>query len=515
MRPDSPAADPAGRPTGTASRSVAGVTGVTKRFGLTEALRDVSLAVERGESHGLVGRNGAGKSTLVAVLTGLLRPDAGEVWFGGEPAPAFAQRERWRERVACVYQRSTVIPSLTVAENLVLNAYPEERRGVVRWGSLRREARALLDEWGLDVKVDRLASELTVGQRQLVEIARALRLGTRFMILDEPTAQLDAREIARLFERIGRLREEGVSFLYISHHLSEIYELCQRVTVLRDGRWIATEPVAGLGKDELVRAMVGQQASFRATGARRGGIADSARGDVRLEVRGLGVEGWCRSVSFDVRAGERVGLAGLAGCGKAQVADAIVGLLKPDRGEVLVGGRRLRPGRVDRAIESGVGYVPEDRHVRGLTPNLSVEENLTLPLLGRLGRAGLVDPRRRQRRARQLFDRLGIVARTLRQHVSQLSGGNQQKTVLGRALARGPGVLVLVHPTAGVDIASKDALFETIRDTPDVAALVVSDELDELAICDRVLVMFGGELVREFGRDWQDDELVATMEGVQ
>jgi simple sugar transport system ATP-binding protein len=494
---------------------LAEVLGVAKRFGATVALHDVSLAVASGESHGLVGRNGAGKSTLVAVLTGLLRPDSGHVRFKGEPAPAFAQRERWREHVACVYQRSTVIPSLTVGENLVLAAYPRQRRGVVSWKAIRAEARALLDHWEIDVKVDQPASDLTVGQRQLVEIARALRLGTRFMILDEPTAQLEAREIARLFEHMARLQEGGVSFLYISHHLQEIYEMCQRVTVLRDGRLITTAQVEEMSKEDLVRAMVGQLGGSTAKGAAaRRGSGDKPLGEVRLRVRDLRIKGWCTNVSLEVRAGERVGLAGLAGSGKAQVADAIVGMIKPDSGEVLIGDRRLPPGRVDRAIAGGVGYVPEDRHLRGLTPNLSVEENLTIPVLDRLGPAGFVDPRRRRRRANQLVNSLRIVARTPRQLVSQLSGGNQQKTVMGRALAAQPSALVLAHPTAGVDIASKEALYETIQTTPDVAVLVVSDELEELAICDRIVVMFEGEVVREFGHGWTDDELVATMEGV-
>ena len=506
--------EPAGR-TDAAGRPLAGVVGVTKRFGATEALRDVTLTVTTGESHGLVGRNGAGKSTLVAVLTGMIKPDSGEVRFGGTSAPSFAQRERWREHVACVYQKSTVIPSLTVGENLVLNAYPGERRGLVSWKALRSEARALLAEWGIDVKVDQPAADLTVGQRQLVEIARALRLGTRFIILDEPTAQLEGREIARLFERMRQLREMGVSFLYISHHLAEIYEMCQTVTVLRDGRLITTAPVAEVGKEDLVRAMVGRPEGEQAgAAARHPDQGGETLGEVRLKVRDLSVRGWCTGVSLEVRAGERVGLAGLAGSGKAQVADAIVGLIKPDGGEVLVADRKLRPGRVDRAVAGGVGYVPQDRHARGLAPNLSVEENLTMPVLNRLGPVGLVDPRRRRRRARTLFDSLRIVASTPRQLVSQLSGGNQQKTVLGRALASDPRALVLVNPTAGVDIASKEALYETIQTTPDVAALVVSDELDELAICDRVLVMFEGELVREFGRDRRDDEVVATMEGV-
>jgi simple sugar transport system ATP-binding protein len=294
--------------------------------------------------------------------------------------------------------------------------------------------------------------------------------------------------------------------------------MCQTVTVLRDGRAIATAAVENMSKEELVRAMVGESGSAQpgSTAPRASrGDADRSPGEVRLQVRDLGVEDRCSQVNIEVHAGERVGLAGLAGSGTAQVADAIVGLIKPDVGEVLVGGRTLQPGRVDRAVAEGVGYVPQDRHARGLAPNLSVEENLTMPVLNQLGPVGLVDPRTRRRRGRKLFDSLKIVASTPRQLVSQLSGGNQQKTVMGRALAADPSALVLVHPTAGVDIASKEALYETIQTTPDVGVLMVSDELDELVLCDRVLVMFDGRIVREFARGWKDDELVAAMEGVE
>jgi simple sugar transport system ATP-binding protein len=499
----------------TASAPVAQAIGVSKRFGATTALHDVSLAVQRGESHAVVGRNGAGKSTLVGVLTGLVKPDRGQVRFGGHVAPDVAQRERWREHVACVYQRSTVIPSLSVGENLVLNAHPSGRGRVVRWRALRAEARRLLAEWEVDADPDTPASELTVGQRQLVEIARALRLGTRFIVLDEPTARLEAREIERLFEHMRRLQGSGVSFLYISHHLDEVYEQCVRVTVLRDGRNVLTEPVAQVGREALVRAMVGQVDEGR---DRREPHATPRHADeaspVVLQVRNLTVDGACRSVTLSVRAGECVGLAGLAGCGKSQVADAIVGMLEPDDGEVVIGGRAVRPGRVDLAIEGGVGYVPEDRHARGLVQGLSVEENLTMTVLGRLGPAGIVSPRRSRRVAGELFQALGVRASALRQPVGELSGGNQQRVVLGRALASSPRALVLVSPTAGVDVASKEALYALIGGVGDMGVLLVSDELDELAICDRVLVMFDGALVREYAGDWVDDELVAAMEGM-
>jgi simple sugar transport system ATP-binding protein len=493
---------------------VAEADGVSKRFGATEALRGVSLAVANRESRALVGRNGAGKSTLVSLLTGLNRPDSGEIRFDGAPAPDVAARAQWRERAACVYQHSMVIPSLTVGENLFLNAHPGTRRGLVSWRALAAEGRRLLDEWRIDVDVDAPASGLSVGQRQLVEIARALRLGSRFIILDEPTARLDASEVARLFEHVQRLRAGGVAFLYISHHLEEIHEVCDTVTVLRDGAVVMTDAVANVTQDEIVDAMVGPSAAASMMGPRSTLRARQTEQPL-LQVRDLTIEGWCDDVSFEVLPAEFVGLAGLAGCGKAQVADAIAGLIAPDRGEVLVGDRPVPPGRVDRAIDYGIGLVPGDRHARGLCANLSTEENLTLSVLDRLGRFGLVDPSRRTDRAERLIADLDIVASSPRQPIAELSGGNQQKAVLGRALASEPRVLVLVSPTAGVDVESRRRLLEAIQRAGDLAVVVVSDDLDELAICDRVIVMFGGKVTKQLAQPLDDNELVAAMEGVQ
>jgi simple sugar transport system ATP-binding protein len=486
---------------------------VTKRFGATVALRDVTLAITAGESLALVGRNGAGKSTLVRILTGLSTPDAGEVRLNGDPAPDIAQRDRWRALVACVYQRSTVIGGLSVAENLFLNDHPTRRGGMIHWKRLQLQARALLDEWQLDLPTDAPADRLSVDQRQLVEIARALQLGTRCVILDEPTAQLEGREQRRLFEQMRRLKARGVTFLYISHHLEEVYEVCERVAVLRDGRLVAAAPVEQMDKQRLVGAMVGDERATPATSGPAGRDTPPADRPVALEVAGLTVDGWCRGVDLTVHAGERVGLAGLAGSGKAQVADAIVGMLRYQAGTVRVGGAPLGGGAVDQAIGRGVGYVPEDRHARGFCPNLSVGDNLAASILRRLARWGVVTPRRVDQAAGTLMDRLEIVASSPRQRAAELSGGNQQKAVMGRALASEPSVLVLVSPTAGVDIASKAALLAAIQRS-DAAILLVSDELDELAICDRVLVMLDGRVVRELGSAWQDHELVAAMEGV-
>jgi simple sugar transport system ATP-binding protein len=508
-------------PLGTRTAALAEAVRVTKRHGATVALRDVSLAVAPRASHALVGRNGAGKSTLVRILTGLSKPDSGEVRFGGQPAPDVAQRERWRGLVACVYQKSTVIGELTVAENLFLNAQPGPARHGVSWPALRREARRLLAEWQLDIDVRAPAGRLGVGQRQLLEIAHALHQGSRLIVLDEPTARLEGREIAQLFGHMHRLQASGVTFLYISHHLEEIYEVCAEVTVLRDGQVVTTAPVAQLRRETLVHAMVGDSAApgpAVRSGARPSEVDSLAALErapgARLEVRRLTVPGWCHEVSFEIGPGERVGLAGLAGSGKAQVADAIVGMIRPGAGEVLLDGAPLPAGRVDLAIERGIGYVPEDRHARGFAPDLTVAENLTTTVLPRLGRWGVVSARRRGGLAVRLIGSLEIVASSLRQPTGELSGGNQQKTVMGRALASEPRLLVLVHPTAGVDIAAKDALYHRIRASP-ATVLLVSDELDELDLCDRVLVMFDGRLSADFGRRRSQRELVEAMEGLR
>jgi simple sugar transport system ATP-binding protein len=513
-----PASELRGRTLGTgdaalAASPVAEAIGVSKRFGASQALSDVSVVIPAGDSRALVGRNGAGKSTLVGVLTGLLAPDAGRIRLGGEDAPGLADRQGWRERVACVYQRSTVIPTLTVAENLFLNAQPT-MGGWIAWGAVRRRARRVLEDWGLEVDVDADAERLSVEQRQIVEIARALLQGTRFIILDEPTAQLEAREVTRLFERIARLQQGGVTFLYISHHLEEIYEVCHSVTVLRDGAVVAQASLAQMPKDRVVAAMVGD--AIRDQGVRRRPGRREGAPARMLEVRHLSIPGGADDVSFHVAAGETVGLAGLAGSGKEDVGDAIAGLVVASAGEILVAGAALRPGLVADARRKGVGYVPRDRHRRGMVPQLSLAENLTLTIPERLGPAGLIRPAERAREAARLVRTLEIVASSTEQPIGELSGGNQQKAVMGRALASEPKVLVVLHPMQGVDIASKAALFGILERAraAGAAVLMVSDDLDELVACDRILVIFRGRLVAEFGADWRDHELVAAIEGV-
>jgi simple sugar transport system ATP-binding protein len=346
--------------------------GVSRRFGATVALDSVSVAVADGESRALVGRNGAGKSTLVSILTGLARPDDGEVRFAGRSAPAPGDRQGWHERVACVYQHSTLLPQLTVAENLFVNAHPRGRFGLVDWKRLHARAGQILEEWGIAVCTTAEAATLRVEDRQQVEIARALASGSRFLILDEPTARLEGSAIQRLFARLADLRARGVSLMYISHHLDEIYEVCDTVTVLRDGRLVHDGAVGDLPKAALIAAMVGDgrvasdpldASTRRHTGERAPRAPEDTGGTLRVEH--LAIDAWCSDVSFEVRPGELVGLAGLAGSGKKQVAEAIAGLRKPRTGRVLVGDRAVPPGDAKVAIAHGIGFVPQDRHAEG------------------------------------------------------------------------------------------------------------------------------------------------------
>ncbi|WIM92837.1 sugar ABC transporter ATP-binding protein [Actinoplanes oblitus] len=497
---------------GAATRPVVEATHISKRFGSTVALHDVGLVVQPGETHALVGRNGAGKSTLVSILTGLQQPDSGRLRFGGRPAPRSSDRDGWRREVACVYQKSTIIGSLSVAENLFLNRQDRGRTGLLRWPVVRRRAQELLGTYGVDVDARTLAGELSVEQRQFVEIARALSFGARFIILDEPTAQLDAGAIDRLFAKIRHLQAQQVTFLFISHHLQEVYDICDTVTVFRDARWIVTAPVADLPRDDLVAAMTGEAGGLTATRHR---TAPSRTAPPVLEVSGL-AGGNVEDLSLDVRPGEIVGLAGAGGSGRIEAAETIVGLRRPASGTVSVGGTPLRPGDVGAGLAAGIGFVPQDRHHQGFVADMSIADNATMTIAGRLGRAGLISRRRTAAEAHAMIRSLAIKTAGPDLPVRALSGGNQQKVVMARALASNPRLLVLINPTAGVDVRSKEFLLAKVEEAADggTAVLVASDELDDLRPCDRVLVLFQGRLVAELPRGWHDHDLVAAMEGM-
>ncbi|MFB9521021.1 sugar ABC transporter ATP-binding protein [Streptomyces cremeus] len=487
-------------------------SGITKRYGPTTALQDGRLTVMPGESHALVGRNGAGKSTLVTVLTGLQAPDAGTLRFDGEPAPALSDRDAWRRKVACVYQKPTVVPELSVAENLFIHRQPTGPGGVIRWKQLHAQASELLDTWDVRVDPGARTADLRVEDRQMVEIARALSFGARFIVLDEPTAQLDNKEIERLFARMRTLQESGVTFLFISHHLQEVYEVCQAVTVLRDARWITTAPVAELPRAALVEAMAGEAVTVARDAARAEVPRDAP---VRLQVTGLGSAAY-EDIDLTVREGEVVGLAGTSGSGKIELAETFAGLYRPERGIARLDGRELPFGDVPAALAAGVGCVPRDRHDQGLVSGMSIGDNATMSVLDRLGSYGFVGAEKKRAVGEELIERLDIHAEGPHQPVSDLSGGNAQKVVMARALASDPRLLVLINPTAGVDVKSKESLLARMDSAREdgTAVLVVSDEIDDLRRCDRVLVLFHGRVVADHAAGWNDHELIASIEGV-
>jgi len=514
----------------TAVGAAVEAVGIEKSFGPTRALRGVDLTLEPGRCLGLVGRNGAGKSTMVSVLSGLVQPDAGEVRFGGEPAPPAGAVHAWRERIATVHQHSMVVPDLTVAENIFLGRL-QARRGAVSWRTLKAEARRTLDDWGLEIDASAPCRGLTVEQRQLVEIARAVASGTRCLLLDEPTAALEHDAVTRLFDRVRQLVAAGVAVLYISHHLEEVFDICDDVAVLRDGALVLSAPTRELTRDRLIGAMVGPLPvrEIDATVAR---LDLSGAGDVGgaahlLEVEDLAAaspRGGLRGVSLRVAAGEQVGVVGLVSSGVITLGRVVAGADRADRGLVRLAGRELPSGRRDKALRAGVGYIPEDRRAEGFVGPLSIAENTTMTVADRIARRsrGVLVPRALERAAAPLTAALGVAAASLRQPVDELSGGNQQKVTVARALARDPKLVVAITPTRGVDVASKELLLGALREAAGRGAgvLLATDDLDDIEHCDRVVVLVRGRVAAEFRRaaapaaPFDRETLIAALEGL-
>jgi simple sugar transport system ATP-binding protein len=483
---------------------------ISKWFGSTHALDDVSFTVGQGQSRALLGRNGAGKSTLVSLVTGIDRPDGGELRIAGEPLHG------QDDRIGCVYQRSSLIPAFTAAENVLIKQYPRRRGGAIHWPELRERARALLDDWTIGDLHAQPVETMQPVHKKIVEICRALVSDPDLLILDEPTAGLDKSDTDRLFALLERLRERGTTVLYISHHLEDVFRVCDSVTVLRDARHILTAGIGDVTMPELVEAIVGEQPP--AAAARR--AARDVDAPVVLSVRDVRVDRRVGPVGIELRAGECVGIAGLEGCGKATLARAIVGL-EPRSGDVVVGGRTVEPGDVPAALDAGIGYVPEDRHVDGMVSVLDVSENSTMVLAPRIGERFLGFLPRISRRSAldhaygELSRRWRIVASSPRQLISELSGGNQQKCVMARAFATDPQLLVLVNPTAGVDVSAKASIVTSLGTVLDRGAgvLVFSEDADDFALCHRILIMIKGSVVAVLDDEWTEADLVAAMQG--
>jgi simple sugar transport system ATP-binding protein len=495
------------------------VTRVEKRFGSTRALHGVDLTLRAGECLGLVGRNGAGKSTLVSILSGLSEPDAGSVRFGGQPAPRVGDIGQWREWIATVFQHSMIAANLSVAENVFLGTAPR----LVNWREMRRKTRDIMSEWGYDIAPETLCRDLAVEQLQIVEIARALARGARCVLLDEPTAALERQAAQRLFQRVRGLTASGVAVLYISHHLEEVFEICSGVTVLRDGEVVLSSPSAGLTKDDLVAAMVGDASRSAAAAPAPAAAVAAARTQTLLEARELtsgSARGRLSGVSLSVHAGEVVGVTGLLSAGVATIGRAIAGAEDYAGGEVRLGGKLIPSGNREVAQRAGIGYIPEDRRAEGFVAHLGVAENATMTIARKLSdRFGILRPSARAAAAAPLTSRLSLVSSGPGQPAGELSGGNQQKVTVARTLAHDPSLIVAITPTRGVDVASKELLLNSLAavaaDTG-AGVLLCSDELSDLVICDRVIVLVRGEVFTEFTRPPFDrDKLIVATEGLQ
>ncbi|WP_327170428.1 sugar ABC transporter ATP-binding protein [Streptomyces sp. NBC_01336] len=485
--------------------------GVSKSFGAVRALRGVSLRLYAGEAHALAGENGAGKSTLIKVLAGVHRPDTGTVLLDGKPVGFHGPADARDAGVAVIYQEPTLFPDLSVAENIFVGRQPRRSFGRVDHRAVRRATAELFERLGVDLDPDRPARGLSIADQQLVEIAKALSFDARVLIMDEPTAALTGSEVARLFGVVRTLRSQGAAVLFISHRLEEIFALCRRVTTLRDGALISSEPLEGLSEDDLVRRMVGRDLDDLYPKQR------TEIGEVALGVSRLTREGVFTDVSFEVRRGEIVGLAGLVGAGRSEVARAVFGVDRFDGGEVEVLGRRLRTGAPSAAMAAGLALVPEDRRAQGLVMGMSIERNIGLTGFAATKRAGLMNRAAERDRAVDWAVRLQVKYARLAHVVGTLSGGNQQKVVLAKWLATSPQVLIVDEPTRGIDVGTKAEVHRLLSSlaAQGVAVLMISSDLPEiLGMADRVLVMHEGRLTAEIpGSEATEEAVMAAATG--
>ena len=488
-------------------RPVVALRDVWKSFGAVAALRGARLSLHAGEAHALVGENGAGKSTLIKVLAGVHRPDRGVLELDGVPVEFKGPQDARTAGIAVIHQEPALFPDLSVAENVFVGRQPRGRFGRIDERTMRAEARTVLTRLGVDLDPRRPARGLSIADQQIVEIAKAVSLDARVLVMDEPTAALSGPEVTRLFSVVDALRAQGTAVLFISHRFAEVTALCQRVTVLRDGAHVMSSPLAKTTVDQLVERMVGREPDALFVRQEE----QHPVGDPVLEVEGLSRAGVYRDVGLTVRAGEIVALAGLVGAGRSEVARGVFGVDRRDGGTVRVAGRALPPGRPRAAMAAGLALVPEDRRQQGLVLALSVQRNATLPRARQLSRFGFLVGGAERRAAREWAARLRTRYGDLDDPVGTLSGGNQQKVVLAKWLATAPKVLIVDEPTRGIDIGTKAEVHRLIARlaAEGVAILLISSELPEvLGMADRVLVMREGRLVAELPRAEANEERV-------
>lgn len=469
-------------------RTLLEVQELTRRFPGVLALNQVDFDVRAGEVHALVGENGAGKSTMINILAGVLQPSGGKVLLDGHPIVFHNPADAQHSGISVIFQEFNLVPHLSVAENIFINREPT-KNGMINWESMNQRAAEALKRLEIDIDPRVPVSSLSVAQQQLVEIARALAFDARVILLDEPTAALSEREVDRLLEIVRSLAKDGVGVIYVSHKLEEVFHVADRITILRDGMRILTDATSNLDQEKVIYAMVGRALVH-------GKCPDRTLGKVVLTVKNLDVEDSVRNVSFELRAGEVLGLAGLMGSGANEVVEALFGLRKAQADEIVLQGKALAIDNPRNAIRSRLGYVPNDRKKAGLLPDLSVKQNISIGILERLRKLFWIDGRREQESAETYRGKLNVRCSSLNQRISNLSGGNQQKVMVARSLAEDCKVMLLAEPTRGVDVGAKAEIYALIDSLVDsgMAVLLQSSELPEIIrLANRVVVFSSGQ----------------------
>ena len=476
---------------------------ITKEFPGVKALDDVTINIERGTIHGLVGENGAGKSTLIKVLAGIYQPNKGEIILDGKPCRFNSPIEARRAGISVVHQEIKLAEPLSVAENMFLGNV-QLKNGLVDWKGMRRRAREIVEDLGMDIDINAQVSSLTVAKKQIVEIMHAINNNSRILIMDEPSAVLTDRELEVMFRIVKQLREKGITIIYISHRLDEIFGLCNNVSVLRDGRHIDTIPVSSVDKQQLINMMVGREMGQEYP------KEPAPIGETILEVRNLS-RGFVKDVSFEVKAGEVFGISGLVGAGRTELARAVLGIDKLDAGEVYVRGKKVHYHTFANAIHDGLGLIPEDRKLQGLVQIMSVKRNTTLVNLKRVIKGGVIRESLEQSLSKEYAEKLHVVTPSMETEVQYLSGGNQQKVVIAKWLFQESEILFLDEPTRGIDVGAKAEIYRLINQMvkEGKTIIMISSEMPELlGMCDRIMVMHEGHKMGEL------DAAEATQEKI-
>lgn len=479
---------------------------ITKEFPGVKALDDVTINIERGTIHGLVGENGAGKSTLIKVLAGIYQPNKGEIILDGKPCRFNSPIEARRAGISVVHQEIKLAEPLSVAENMFLGNV-QLKNGLVDWKGMRRRAREIVEDLGMDIDINAQVSSLTVAKKQIVEIMHAINNNSRILIMDEPSAVLTDRELEVMFRIVKQLRDEGITIIYISHRLDEIFGLCSNVSVLRDGCHIDTIPVASVDRQGLINMMVGRE-----MGQEYPKEVGNVGGTI-LEVKNLS-RGILQDISFEVKSGEVFGISGLVGAGRTELARAILGIDKPESGEVYVRGKKVHYRTFADAIRDGLGLIPEDRKLQGLVQIMSVKRNTTLVNMKRVLRAGVISSSLEEKLSKEYADKLHVVTPSMETEVQYLSGGNQQKVVIAKWLFQNSEILFLDEPTRGIDVGAKAEIYRLINRMAKEGKtiIMISSEMPELlGLCDRIMVMHEGHKMGELNAAEATQEKIMAL----